>query len=89
MPTCRDPRLRGHSCRPGRDRGATSEQRDAPGHIEKLSVLLLFSVSDQNPDRIRIQSGRRIRIRIQEGKMTHKGKESEEILCFEVLCVLF
>ncbi len=73
MPTCQDPRLRGHSCRPGRDRGATSEPRDAPGHIEKLSVL--FSVSDQNPDRIRIQSGQWIRIRIKEGKINHKNRK--------------
>jgi hypothetical protein len=68
MPTCQDPRLRGHSCRPGLDRGATSEPRDAPGHIEKLSVL--FSVSD--PDRIRIQSGQWIRSRIQEGESEPK-----------------
>ncbi len=39
--------------------------------------------------RIRIQPGQWIRIRIQKGKMPTKIKRSSEILCFELLDVLF
>ncbi len=45
------------------------------------------SVSD--PDWIRIQLGQWIRICIRKGKISHKNKKSYEILCFEVVDVLF
>jgi hypothetical protein len=51
------------------------------------------SISEPDPDWIRIQSvsgsGFGIRIRILEGKMTHKNGKNLEISCFEVLDDLF
>jgi hypothetical protein len=43
----------------------------------------LRSVSDLDPDWIRIKSG------YSRAKITHKNRKSKEISCFEVLDVLF
>jgi hypothetical protein len=52
-------------------------------------VSLDSRVADPDPNRIRLQSGQWIRIRIQEGKMTHKSRKNKKNSFFEVLDVLF